>query len=252
MHRIPAPHLRWDLPPDDRRLDGADVHVWAASLDVPNETLSSYEQTLSSDERSRAEQFKFDCHRKRFIAGRGILRAILSSYEGVEPIELKLDHSPLGKPLLAGFPENCMLHFNLAHSSNLLLIAITRVCAIGIDVEWIQSVTDIENVARDFFSADEAQGVMALPEEERVLAFYEVFVRKEAYLKATGAGLSNVITQIEVSFLPDEPTRILSIYGDTQAAACWTLMELAPASGFTGAVAAEAKNLRFLLWQWSH
>lgn len=252
MYGIPAPHLRWDLPPDDRRLDGADVHVWAASLDVPNEKLSSYEQTLSSDERSRAAQFKFDHHRKRFITGRGILREILSSYVEVEPVQLKLYHSALGKPSLAGLPENCMLQFNLAHSSNLLLIAITRVCAIGIDVEWIQSITDIETVGRHFFSADEAQRLMALPEDERVLAFYKVFVRKEAYLKATGAGLSDIMRQIEVSYLPHEPTRIVSICGGTQAAARWTLMELAPASGFTGAVAAEAKNLRFLLWQWSH
>jgi 4'-phosphopantetheinyl transferase len=249
MAAMEQPQLRWDLPPDDWRLSEADVHVWSASLDVPLERLSSYEQTLSWDERSRAARFKFDHHRKRFIVGRGILRAILGSYVEVEPVELQLDHSLLGKPSLAGFPQK--LHFSLSHSRNMLLIAVTGISAIGVDVELIQSVADIESVARHFFSADEARRLMDLPEEERALAFYKVFVRKEAYLKARGAGLSSMIRQIEVSFAPDEPTRIRSICGDTQAAACWTLMELAPASGFTGAVAAEAKNLRFLLWQWS-
>jgi 4'-phosphopantetheinyl transferase len=252
MQRIPAPHLRWDLPPDDRRLSGADVHVWAASLDVPIEKVSSYKQTLSADEQNRATQFRFDHHRNRFIAGRGILRAILSSYVEVPPIKLQLDYTPLGKPSLAGFPKDCTFQFNLAHSSNLMLIAITRGCSVGVDVEWVQSAAEIENVARHFFSSEETRRLMALPKEERILAFYKIFVRKEAYLKATGTGLSDMIRQIEVSFSPHEPTRILSISGDTQAAACWTLMELAPASGFTGAVAAEAKNLRFLLWQWPH
>jgi 4'-phosphopantetheinyl transferase len=252
MYCIPSLHLHWDFPPDDRRLEGADVHVWAASLDTPLEKISSYERTLSSDERNRAKQFKLDHHRKRFVAGRGILRALLSSYAEIEPAKVQLRYSPQGKPFLAGFPEDCILQFNLAHSSDLMLIAITRVCSVGVDVERVQPATEIENVAKHFFSSGEARRLSALPKEQRISAFYKIFVRKEAYLKATGAGLSDMMSQIEVSFLPYQPTRILSISGDTQAAAYWTLMELGPAAGFIGAVAAEAKNLRFLLWQWPH
>lgn len=248
MHRVHVPRLHWGLPPDDRRLVEPDVHVWAAGLDVTIEKLSSYKQALSLDERRRAARFQFDHQRKRFIAGRGILREILSSYLDVKPIELKLDYSPLGKPSIAGFSEK--LQFNLTYSNNLILIAITRVCAIGIDVEYIKLITDIENVARNFFSTEEAERLMALAEDDRVSAFYKIFVRKEAYLKAMGVGLSDTIRQIEVSFLRNEPARIRSIHGDKRAGVCWTLMELTPAFGFTGAVAAAEKNLRFLLWQW--
>jgi 4'-phosphopantetheinyl transferase len=242
--------LHWSFPPDQWQLNGADLHVWSASLDQPVERISSLEQTLSPDERDRAMRFHFDRDRNRFIAGRGMLRAILSSYLKIDPPHLHFAYSSRGKPILTGFPGRCTLHFNVAHSNDLILIALTRVCAVGVDVEWIHSVRDTENIASHFFSPREVVELMALPKEQRALAFLNLWTRKEACLKATGAGLSDMIEQIEVSFLPGEPARMLAISGDPQAAACWTLVELTPASEFKAAVAAAAKSLRFFCWQW--
>ncbi len=242
--------LSWGFPPDEWQLNRAEVHVWAAALDKPVEQISSLEQTLSADERDRAMRFHFERDRNRFIAGRGILRAILSAYLKIDPAQLQFVYSSRGKPILTGLPESCTLHFNLAHSNDLILIALTRICAVGIDVEWIHSIGDIENIASHFCSRREAVELMAQQREQRTLAFLNLWTRKEAYLKATGGGLSDMIGQIEVSFLPGEPARLLAISGDPQAAACWTLAELTPAADFKAAVATAAKSLRFFCWQW--
>lgn len=243
--------LHWSFPPDQWQLNGSDVHVWATSLNRPIERLSSLEQTLSSDERDRAMRFHFERDRNRFIAGRATLRAILSSYLKIDAAQLRFIYGPQGKPMLTGLPRRRALYFNLAHSNQLILFAVTQVCpVVGVDVEWLPSMQDVENIANNFFSPREVAELTALPRELRALAFSNLWTRKEACLKATGVGLSTPLEQIEVSFIPGEPARILSISGLPQVAACWTLKDLCPAADFKGAVAAAAKGLRFFCWRW--
>jgi 4'-phosphopantetheinyl transferase len=242
--------LLWEFPPNHWNLSEADVHIWAASLEVPIERIVSLERTLSSDERGRAKRFHFERDQRRFVAGRGILREILSSYLTVEPAQLRFDYGSSGKPFLATSPEGHNLNFNLSHSADLMLIALTRSCMIGVDVEWMYAIEDIEKVASHLFSIRQLSRLMALSSEQRLPAFFSGLTRKEAYLKATGAGLTDAVRQIEVSFLANETAPVLTISGDPQAAACWTLIDLAPAPGFIGAVAVEEKDPRPFCWQW--
>jgi 4'-phosphopantetheinyl transferase len=247
---MPALEMHWGLPPEQWHLNEASVHVWAASLDMPVQRIFALEQTLSSDELDRATRYYFERDRKRFIAGRGTLRAILSSYFKIDPMELRFAYGPRGKPMLTGSSEFCALHFNLAHSDDLALIALTRACPVGIDVECIHSVRDVDNIARRFFPHREAAQLMALPPEQRALSFLNLWTRKEACYKATDSDLSRWLKQIEVSFLPGEPARVLGIAGNPQATACWTLEELSPAYQFKGAVAVAASGLQFHCWRW--
>jgi 4'-phosphopantetheinyl transferase len=240
--------LLWNPPPKQRQFTTRDVHLWAAKLDKSGEQVSSLESMLSRDERSRAQQFKFETDRNRFIAGRSLLRTILSSYVPLDPARLSFTYSQGGKPALKDISDT--LHFNVAHSKDLILIAVTRACAVGIDVEGIRPMNDAEDIAARFFSPREAAKLMALPGDERSTAFFNLWARKEAWLKATGDGLSEMLNQVEVSFLPEEPARVLAISGKVEASKRWTLMNLAPAAGFAAAVAAEAKDLQFSCWQW--
>jgi 4'-phosphopantetheinyl transferase len=242
--------LRWSLPPDQWQLGAADVHVWAANLIEPIERISALEQTLSSDERDRAMRFHAERDRNRFIVGRGVLRTILSSYLEVNPAQLHFVYGPRGKPMLTDLPGSSTLYFNVAHSNELILFALTRAGAVGIDIEWLQLIRDTEVVARRFFLPREVAELAALPRERRALAFSNLLTRKEAFLKATGAGLSAPLAEIEVSFTPGELPRLLSIAGNLQAAACWTLEDLSPAADYKGAVAVAAKGLQFVCWQW--
>jgi 4'-phosphopantetheinyl transferase len=242
--------LLWDLPPDQRQLTDQNVHIWTASLKKPAEHISSLEQMLSPDEQARAQHFKFETDRNRFITGRGLLRTILSSYVQVDPAQLRFTYSKRGKPTLEYGPGHEPLHFNVAHSKNLILIAVTKACAVGVDVEWIHPMNDAEDIAARFFSPREAAKLMALTNEQRIPAFFNLWTRKEAWLKATGDGLSEMLKEVEASFLPDEPARVLAISGNTEAAKRWTLLGLTPASEFTAAIAAEARDLQFSCWQW--
>ena len=242
--------LLWNPPPKQLQFTTRDVHLWAAKLDKSGEQVSSLESMLSRDERSRAQQFKFETDRNRFIAGRSLLRTILSSYVPLDPARLSFTYSQRGKPALKDLPGPGMLHFNVAHSKDLILIAVTRACAVGIDVEGIRPMNDAEEIAARFFSSRETAKLMALPKDERTTAFFKLWTRKEAWLKATGDGLSEMLNEVEVSFLSEEPARVLAISGKVEASKRWTLMNLAPAAGFAAAVAAEAKDLQFSCWQW--
>jgi|HubBroStandDraft_1064217.scaffolds.fasta_scaffold124174_2 4'-phosphopantetheinyl transferase len=243
--------LLWDPPPARRQLTGTDIHVWAAALRQSAEPISSLESTLSTEECERAKKFHFERDRNRFIIVRGILRALLGSYVTVAPEKLKFAYGPNGKPVLADMPGPDTLHFNLAHSGDLMVIALTRAGAIGIDVEQVRLMHDTENIAARFFSSNEATKLKALSKGQQTEAFFNLWTRKEACLKAMGEGLSDeMIRQIEATFLPGEAPRVVAISGNAQTAASWTLKEFVPATGFVVAIAAKAKDLKFSCWQW--
>lgn len=239
----------FSLPPAQWPLTDAGIHVWAANLDTAAAPLASLKPSLSPDELARAEKFHSERDQNRFIAGRGILRAILGSYWELPPAQLEFVYGPHGKPALAKVSGKGELHFNVAHSSNLLLIAVTRVCAVGVDVEWVRPLKDAEGIAERFFSKAETETLKALPETQQPAAFFHLWTRKEAYLKATGEGLEK-IQQIEVPFVPGEPARIITIAGDPHAGQSWTLAALAPAAGVVAAVAAPVKPLTVSCWRW--
>jgi 4'-phosphopantetheinyl transferase len=247
---MPDIDFHWNDPPENWRSNGADIHVWAAALDIPPGQISSYESTLCLSERERAERYHFERDRNRFIVGRGVLRAVLGSYLGVEPAQLSFDYGARGKPVLTDLPDRRTLHFNVSHSDGLALVAVTSVCAVGIDVERIRSMDDAEELAVRFFSPREVAELKALPRDRHALAFFNLWTRKEACLKATGEGITELLGQIEVSFVPGEPARVVSIGGIPQAAAGWTVDELNPASQFKAAIAAAAGGLRISCWHW--
>jgi len=242
--------FHWNDPPDQCKLGVRDVHVWAADLCRTAEQIAAFELTLASDERDRAARFAFARDRNRFVAGRGVLRAILGTYLKTQPARLRFAYGSRGKPVLADLPGDDDLHFNAAHSDDLLLIAVTRACAVGIDVERIRPLEDAEELADRFFSPSEAAQLTMLPKDRRATAFFDLWTRKEACLKATGQGITELLDQIEVSFLPQDAARVIRISGDSHLAQEWTLQELLPANQFKAALAAAANNLQIISWRW--
>ena len=91
----------WPLPPSDIALSAGEVHLWAASLDPPDDLWRRCEGVLSEDERCRAERFRAGPLRSRYIAGRGMLRILLARYLRTEPASMSLGYQAHGKPELA-------------------------------------------------------------------------------------------------------------------------------------------------------
>ncbi len=221
-------------------LCGDDVHVWRIALDQAPAGVAQLAPLLSADERARAVQLCAGRVRSRFVVGRGMLRAILGAYVGMAPGQLQFRYGRWGKPDLvddqAGTPP---VRFNAAHSDGLGLCAFTRDRRIGVDVERLRSVDDADRIARRFFSPREQAVLDSLPEEDRLLAFFRCWARKEAFIKATGEGLSRPLNRFDVSLEPGKPVQLLGMDGGPEAASHWSLAGLAPAPGYVGALAVE-------------
>jgi 4'-phosphopantetheinyl transferase len=129
------------------------------------------------------------------------------------------------------------------------LLAVTQLGPVGVDVECIRPIKNVEDLVARFFSRRENEMFQKLPSEKRPAAFFNLWTRKEALLKATGEGIAGGLDRVEVSFLADEPARLLALPENTGEAERWSLSELLPASGFCGAVAIQSKPIRVRNWK---
>jgi len=240
----PSPHSHPELADDE-------IHVWCAALDKLASELPAFVRPLSESERKRAEQFRFDRDRNRFIVRHGVLRMILGGYLNIEPALVTFAYESRGKPIVSGQAIRSRFHFNVSHSNGLALIAGTRQAALGVDIEHVRLVPEAEQIAAKFFSPHEGAMLNAIPEEQKMEAFFHCWTRKEAYLKATGEGIADALPRIEVSLTPGQPARLTKIDGDMVAASRWTLSALAPAAGFVGALAIKTARPRLACWRWS-
>lgn len=240
----------WAAPPATLTLSSEDVHVWRASLDRSPAQMHGLEQTLSLDERTRADGFYFVQDRQRFVSGRGLLRMILSRYAGVAPQQLLFCYGARGKPELATAPGGDILCFNLSHSQGTGLYALTRQRAVGVDIEQIRPLSKAEQMADRFFSPIEQTMLRALPAEEHLPGFFNCWTRKEAYVKARGDGLAHPLDQFAVSVAPGEPAALLATLDDPREVTRWSLRELWPGPSFVAALAVEGHGWRLACWQY--
>jgi 4'-phosphopantetheinyl transferase len=243
----------WAAPPAELSLARHEVHVWRAFLDQPASSGQRLAQTLAADEQLRAGRFRSERDRLHFSVGRGILRAILGRYLGLEPGQIRFQYSSLGKPALSETVGEGRVCFNLAHSHGLAVYAFTREREIGIDVEYVRLMLDAEQIAARFFSSRESAQLRALPPEQQQVAFFNCWTRKEAYLKAQGHGLARPLNEFDVSLVPGEPARLLHIVGHPEEASRWFMQELKPAGGYVAALALPyvmGETWQLKQWQW--
>jgi 4'-phosphopantetheinyl transferase len=221
--------------PDEISLQQNEVHIWAVALDNTEHLQNLFKEQLSSDETERAARYRFDLHRQRFICGRAVLRLLLAQYTGTPAAKIQFRYGPNGKPSLSD-SNGTMLHFNVSHCDDLALIAFGRSCDLGVDIERIRWLDDFDELVERFFSPRESACFGSLAAELKPVAFFNLWTRKEALLKATGDGICSSLNRVEVTFLPNEPARLLAL-PENGVVSEWTLCELAPAAGYAAAVA---------------
>ncbi|MSU21874.1 MAG: 4'-phosphopantetheinyl transferase superfamily protein [Pedosphaera sp.] len=240
--------ILWSVPLSHPLLADDEIHVWCATLDQAPSYRGKLAETLSEDERQRAARFHFEGDRRRFIVGRGLLRSILGCYLNIKAGELAFCYNPQGKPSLA---TPLQIHFNLAHSHNLALYAITRRREIGVDIERVRPVSGMKEIVQRFFCAAEATHILSLPEEQKAEGFFNCWTRKEAYLKATGEGIAEALNQFEVSLRPGEPAALLHDAMNPTEASRWALFDLKPARDYAAALAVKEQLLQVQFGQWT-
>lgn len=249
----------WTHPPAKLDLQPHQVDIWRVSLDPSPDSVKRMESTLSADEIERASRFHFQKDRDNFIAAHGSLRQIIARYLHCEPYQLRFSTNEYGKPFLTRSNEFSRLansatkvanelEFNLSHSGNCALIAVTLEHKVGIDVERIREDKELESIAKRYFSQSEVSELMALSSEQRALGFFHCWTRKEAYIKAHGLGLSLPLDSFDVSLAPNKPTILRATRPDPKEAIRWTLLSLDVHSDYAGALVVEGNDLEFRYW----
>lgn len=211
-----------------------EVHLWALPL-AESDDEGAAETLLSADERDRAARFRFARDRRRFSLGRAGLRRLLGIYLDRDPAALDFAYGPAGKPELAGSAEASGLRFNLSNSADWALLAVARGRQLGVDLEGIPEGRDLMAIARRFFAAEEVTAFEGFAADQRAEAFCAIWTRKEALLKAFGAGLSLPLDGFCVSADPAAPARLLSTAFRPAEAARWSLADIALAPPLAGA-----------------
>jgi 4'-phosphopantetheinyl transferase len=234
--------IMWLPAPIDLRLEPGQIHLWRADLDQPSPALEELSQFLNREENERRQRFAVAKDANRFITAHGILRQILARYLRVVPKDLDFATSARGKPSLRNDSE---LHFNLAHSDNLVLYAISRDRELGVDVESVSEKFATREIVEQFFSKLEQTEFLALDAALQKEAFYLGWTRKEAYIKARGEGLHADLKSFDVSLTPGKPFVLTS-----QDAHRWSLYSFCPKPGFAGALVVEGRGLDIHHWQW--
>lgn len=222
-------------PPDPRAVLPGEVHLSWASLDVCQPEIDGAARLLSPDEVARAARFVFPLHRARFIVARAALRRLLAAYTGSPPQDLRFARGPMGKPMLAH--PGVELGFNLSHSGGYAAYAVTAGGDVGVDLEVVRPLADLESVATQFFSPRENEDLRSLSGADRLRGFYECWTRKEAFLKATGVGLARPLDSFSVTLGPHLPPRIQDTSPDAEERDRWSLFSLEPRPGILTAVA---------------
>ncbi len=225
-----------------------EVQLWRVDLEAIRGDETRWQGVLSPDEKTRAARFHFHRDRQLYVASRAMLRTILAAYLTSNPADLSFSYSQKEKPSLAGTQAASGLAFNVSHSGGVGLYAFTLQREIGVDVEVIRRDFDVEPMAQRFFSAHEQTQLAALPKEERVDAFFRCWTRKEAFLKATGDGLSLPLNQFDVSLEPLQTSLLLATRPDSAEADRWFLREVPGGIGYNAALCVRGHNWNLNHW----
>ena len=221
--------------PFAQAMDSSDhVYVWTLPTTASNEILSNFEQLLTADELDHATQIRSLRQRQSFIVTRGTLRSLLGCFLAIEPQELQFDYGPKGKPVLSTAAE---VSFNVSHSSEMAAIALTRGCDVGIDLEEIRTLPELEQIVRQFFRSEEAAKIMVLPCGERERAFFACWTRKEAYVKATGSGLSKSPDSFSVTERAEKDGTFDVLEEGAPSSEPWTVQDLCFSPDYAAALA---------------
>lgn len=221
------------------QLAAGEVHLWKLEP-VTSLQPEHWRSLLDEEEQARAARFRFAHLTQSFIADHARLRILLGHYLAASPKALRFTKNAYGKPALVHPETN--LRFNLSHTAGLSLLAVCLDHELGVDVEAIRPMEDWEAIAASHFSAAENAEMRSFAASESNDAFFRCWTRKEAFLKASGEGLSKPLGGFSISVARTTYPRLLSCDWNPAEAARWTLVSLDLGTAFAGALALHHRN----------
>lgn len=240
--------MTWQIPPGNIAPDSQHIDVWRSRLDVPDSQADKYAGILSHDEKARADRYAIASKRRQFIVGRGLLRRTLGLMLDTNPRSFVFRYGTAGKPELE---NQSNVQFNVSHSGNTILMAITLDQAVGIDLEQIRPRPHLEAMTQRFFAPEESDQIMSLEEHDREKAFYHCWCRKEAILKGAGLGIWIGLDKFAVNTSPDDPPKLLRTDWGKKAPTDWHLTRIDVADDYAAALAHTGPPLTIRCWDHS-
>lgn len=222
------------------------IQVWQVPLGLPAGQIDHWSH-LSEQERRRAERLVNPAHQRRFVAARSWARRIIACQVDEEPGRLRFESGEHGKPRVVEPPG--AIEFSLSHSGDIALLALSAKAMVGVDVEQHDRKVEYLAIAERFFSSAENAVMQELKHDPALLAeaFFTCWTRKEAYVKATGFGLSRGLRHFDVTVAPGLRPRVIADRLDPAAADRWELLDVTVPSGYCGALAAEGPVEKLIL-----
>jgi 4'-phosphopantetheinyl transferase len=225
------------------------VDVWVISVDE-SRSVADLGLWLSPDERARGDRFAFERDRRRFLLGRRALRGILAGYLRCEPGEIAFAYGEAGKPRLADADSARGLQFNASGSADLAVCAVTCHRSVGIDIERLRDDCD-PDLVRYALCETERDDFEKIAKDQQPAAFYRAWTRKEAFLKATGSGLSRPLASFAVSVAPTDSPRLVRDDCAPNELTRWSFVDFDPAPGWAGTLVHSGAALPLCRCQWT-
>lgn len=226
------------------------IDLWRVRLGKSEGNDQDLRSILASQELDRADRFRFPHLRNDFVLSHAALRTILARYLKVPPQDIRFYTGEYGKPEISSPLNHTNLQFNLSHSGEWAIIAVTQDRAVGVDVEKFRSDVNHLDLAHRYFSEREYQSLLALPVDERESAFFICWTRKEAFLKALGEGLSYPLSQFSVTISAENPG-LEHVDNDPTAISRWKFTSFQPGENYYGTVVYEKGPCELNQWDWN-
>jgi len=207
------------------------IQIWHGNIAASHAHYQDYWRVLDAAEQAHAEKMKNDLLSKRYVEVHGRLRKVLAQALNKRPEKINIKKAEHGKPYLPDTPE---LAFNLSHSASTLVIALGWDCRLGVDIEVCKPRSSLAGLVDKCFAEEESTYWNTLPEAQKTLAFYRFWTRKEAFVKATGHGISLGLNQCVIN--PENQAEFLRVPSEYGQASTWHVQDIALGQGVCSAL----------------
>ncbi len=240
--------MMWASPPTSLELDVGFIDVWLTRIDLSDEEIKKYVETLSEDEKVRAAKFSVPYKYDEYVVSRGLLRKALSHVLKQDPLDFQFEYTESNKPYLSQKNINGSIAFNLSHSHGRALIAISVDRNMGIDIEKIRPEVEYEKLAGRFFSEAEYAALMLLPSAERIKAFFATWTRKEAFVKAVGKGIAFGLSEFDVNVDAHAQPLMLATRWNPADVSTWLMTNIDVEDNYCACIATDGGEFQLRYW----
>lgn len=239
----------WNRSPARLSPSNQYIDVWRTSLNLPPPQVDAYRSLLSAVEIERANRFKVKRKYFEYIISRGMLRRVLGLVLNRDPSTFEFEYTDHDKPYLNTSWRGQPVYFNVSHSHEQTLIAVTLAHPVGIDIEQIRHNVEFKKLARRFFSRPEARDLDTYTDAGVAQAFFSCWTRKEAFVKALGDGITFGLSEFSVSVDPFDGEVALHTHWDPDEARNWTLLNIPNGADYAAALAVRARGIGLRYWE---